>query len=324
MKYRNLGNSGLKVSEIGFGAWGIGGLTKGAISYGPVSDDESRKALRLAYDNGITLYDTAGVYGYGHSEELIGETFRDVRKNIVIATKVGFSDHNEPQDLSSRNIRHSLEESLRRLKTEYVDLYQLHSPVIEVVRENKNIIETLKSLKKEGKILAFGISVRKPADSLIAVNELGFESVQVNFNMIDQRIVENGFMEIALKKSIGIVARTPLCFGFLTGRYSSVKFDSRDHRSSWPAEQLAAWARAPELFVHINKGKSRNLAQLALQFCLAHKAVSAVIPGMITRRDVIENLKASSLAPLTSTELKKIEKVYSDNQFFVKPKTKLP
>ncbi|TSC82484.1 MAG: hypothetical protein G01um101420_317 [Parcubacteria group bacterium Gr01-1014_20] len=322
MKYRNLGSSGLRVSEIGFGAWGIGGVTKGATSYGPVDDAESKKALRLAYDNGITLYDTAGVYGYGHSEELIGETFKDVRKDIVIATKVGFSDHNEPQNFSSQNIRHSLEESLRRLKTEYIDLYQLHSPVIEVVREEKNIIETLKSLKKEGKILAFGVSVRKPADSLIAVNELGFESVQVNFNMIDQRIVENGFMEIALEKNIGVVARTPLCFGFLTGKYSGAKFDPRDHRSSWPVEQIATWARAPELFAHINKGKDRNLAQLALQFCLAYKVVSAVIPGMISQSDVVENLKASSLTPLTSTELKEIERIYNHNEFFVKPKAK--
>ena len=324
MRYRNLGSSGLRVSEIGFGAWGIGGPTKGATSYGPVNDDESKKALRLAYDNGITLYDTAGVYGYGHSEELIGETFRDVRKNIVIATKVGFSDHNEPQDFSNQNIRRSLEESLRRLKTDYIDLYQLHSPPIEMVREDRNVIETMKSLKKEGKILAFGISVKKPADSLIATNELGFESVQVNFSMIDQRIVENGFIEIALKKKTGVIARTPLCFGFLTGKYSNAKFDPRDHRSSWPAEQLAVWARAPELFAHINKGKDRNLAQLALQFCLAHKAVSTVIPGMINRGDVIENLKASNLTSLTATELKEIEKIYSDNQFFVKSKTKSP
>lgn len=322
MKYRNLGNSGLVVSEIGFGAWGIGGLTRGATSYGSVSDSESRKALKLAYDNGITFYDTAGVYGYGHSEELIGETLRSVRKNIVIATKVGFSDHNKPQDFSSKNIRRSLEESLIRLKTEYIDLYQLHSPAIEIVRENEKIIETLRSLKREGKILAFGISVKTPADSITASNELGFECVQVNFNMIDQRIIENGFLGTALDRGIGVIARTPLCFGFLTGKYSNIKFDSRDHRSSWPVEQLDLWSGAPKLFAHINKDKDRNLAQLALQFCLSSAAVSTVIPGMITRNDVIENIKTSNLPALSPEELKEIERIYGKNQFFIKPKAK--
>ena len=133
MKYRKLGNTGLEVSEIGFGAWGIGGD-----SYGTVDDDVSRKALRFAYDQGITLFDTSDIYGSGHSEELIGQVLKDVRGRIVIASKVGTLPHfgfTMPQDFSVKHIREALEASLRRLQSEYVDLYQLHSPPIEVLSQ---------------------------------------------------------------------------------------------------------------------------------------------------------------------------------------------
>lgn len=317
MKHRKLGNTGIEVSEIGFGAWGIGGD-----SYGPVDDDVSRKALRLAFDLGVTLYDTSDIYGSGHSEELIGETLKDVRGKIVIATKVGTLPHfgfDMPQDFSPQHIRKALEESLRRLQTDYIDLYQLHSPVIEILSQNDDIIPTLESFQKEGKIGAFGISVRSPNDGLTTIGKFGFKVVQVNFNMIDHRPLENGLFDLAKKDKVGLIARTPLCFGFLSGRYlAGARFDSHDHRSNWPPGQIERWSKAPQLFSFLlNGNKGQTYAQLALRFCLSYPAVATTIPGMMTTEEVRENVSASELGPLAKAELLNISEVYKSNTFFV-------
>ncbi len=319
MKYRKLDNTGLEVSEIGFGAWGIGGLTRGATSYGPTSDEESKLALRLAFESGITFYDTSDLYGYGHSERLIGETLKDVRGKTVIASKVGFLEHNGPQDFSPRHIRESIERSLKRLQTDYLDLYQLHSPPIDLLEKDDSILHTLSSLQKEGKTRAIGISARSPDDGLIAIEKLGFKSVQVNFNMVDQRAIENGLFDLAKKENAGIIVRTPLCFGFLTGGYSAdSEFDFRDHRSTWPREQIERWATAQQLFSSIlEENEGQTGAQIALRFCLSFQSVSSIIPGMLTAGEVRENVLASELGPFAERELLKINEIYRDNTFFL-------
>lgn len=318
MKYRILGKTGLKVSEIGFGAWGIGGVTAEATSYGATNDSESKKALLHAVDKGINFFDTADLYGYGHSEELIGEALESVRNNIVIASKVGFLEHKGPHDFSEKHVRESLEKSLRRLRTDYVDLYQLHSPSIELLRSNPEILEVFKSLQKEGKIRFFGLSVKNPEDGISAIKDFGFPVIQANFNMLDQRILENGVLDLAEKENVGLIARTPLCFGFLSGKISNLKFDSRDHRSTWSKEQLELWAEAPELFSSINKEKNRTAVQLALKFCLGFGGVSTVIPGILKESEVDENVAASDLDALSEDELLKIIEIYKSHSFFYK------
>lgn len=317
MKYRPLGGTSLTVSEIGFGAWGIGGLSNGATSYGQTDDNESRQALRRAYELGITFYDTSDLYGYGHSEELIGETLHTVRDKIVIATKVGFLEYRGQQDFKEAHIRNSLEGSLKRLRTDYVDLYQLHSPAIELVKEDHTILETLKNLQKEGKIRAFGISVRHPNDSLVAIGKLDIKSIQVNFNMIDQRALENGLFELAQNKNAGIIVRTPLNFGFLSGKLMNATFSPRDHRSVWSQSQLKKWAEAPHSFSFLFK-RQLTPVQAALNFCLSFKAVSVVIPGMLTVAEVEENAASSATTRFTKEELAQARKVYDENEFFEK------
>lgn len=195
MLYRKLGKTGITVSEIGFGSWGIGGRTEGATSYGKTDDAESKRALEAAFDAGITFYDTSDLYGYGHSEELIGEVFARRREKVVIASKVGYVKHGGPHDFSPARIRRSAEASLRRLESDYLDVYQLHSPLLDELRGTAGAIEEMRKLKKEGKIRAIGISVKSPEDGFLAVTEFGADSVQVNFNMIDQRILDNGFLD---------------------------------------------------------------------------------------------------------------------------------
>lgn len=318
MRHRKLGNTGLEVSEIGFGAWGIGGVTNGATSYGRTDDEHSRNALWRAFEFGINFYDTSDLYGYGHSESLIGEVFHECRDKVIIASKVGFLEHNGPQDFSEAYIRKSIEGSLKRLRSEYVDLYQLHSPPLAQIDADR-VVDTLVALKQEGKLRAFGISARSPADALLAVEKYGFETVQVNFNLVDQRAVENGLFTVCGQKGVGVIARTPLCFGFLTGQFSSdVKFDSADHRSTWPPEQVARWAEAYKIFATaVRKSSEQSYVQLALRFCLSYEGISSVIPGMLSVAEVEENVAASYFGPFNDAEIKKLNKIHQLNSFFV-------
>ena len=314
MRYRNLGSTGISVSEIGFGTWGLGGD-----SYGPINDSVSQNALRLALDSGVTFYDTSDLYGNGHSEEILGATFHDLRQQIVIATKVGSLPHTGfymPQDFSEKYIREAVTLSLRRLKTEYIDLYQLHSPPLDLPNWEE-IVFVLQSLQREGQIRVFGISARSPADAKTAIERFGFDVVQVNFNLIDHRAIESGLFELCRRKNVGVIARTPLGFGYLTGRMTGdEELRERDHRANWPKEQLRRWAKTPGLFAPLKEGKSRTMVQLALQFCLSDDSVSTVIPGMMTCDEVRENVTVAKLPPLSQQELGEIRDIYQHHIFY--------
>jgi len=317
MKYRQLGKTGISVSEIGFGTWGIGGITEGATSYGETDDTESLRALARAMENGINFYDTSNTYGYGHAEELLGQAFSASREKVIIATKVGSVKHGGPYDVSPSYIRACLEDSLRRLKSSYIDVYLFHSVPLELVRATPGCLETLKDLKKEGKIRVFGYSVKNPADAVTAIKEFGMEVIQINFNMIDQRALTSGVFAAARAQGTGIIIRTPFCFGFLTDTITDTQFDSRDHRSAWPNEQLQRWQEAPKSFSLSDPIKRYTPAQLALKFCIGFPDVSTVVPGMLTNKEVDENSAASDLPALTAEQLKMIEKINRDNIFFV-------
>ncbi len=317
MKYRKLGSTEIEVSEIGYGTWGLGGN-----SYGPVDDQQSKKALKLAFEKGVNFYDTSNLYGNGHSEEILGEVFKDVRDKVIIASKGGTLPHTGfymPQDFSLKHLKKALEGSLRRLKTDYIDLYQLHSPKIEDVENNEGLIQTLESFQKEGKIQVYGISVRSPDDGKIAIEKYNFPVLQVNFNIIDHRVVENGLFKLAKEKNTGIIARTPLAFGYLTGKLDgNEQFQGIDHRANWPKGQLQRWAKAPGLFSFLYEDKDRTPTQVALRFCLDYDVVSTVIPGMMNISEVKENIKAGEISPLTPDESEHIRRIYQNHSFYDK------
>ncbi|OGQ05065.1 MAG: hypothetical protein A2W61_03015 [Deltaproteobacteria bacterium RIFCSPLOWO2_01_44_7] len=319
MKYRKLGKTGLVVSEIGFGAWGIGGTHGDSIAYGATDDKESLLALQLAYDLGITFYDTADFYGFGHSETLIGKALKSVRQKIVIATKVGLLSKAGDRDFSPKHILQSIEKSLKRLKTDVIDLYQLHSPSMEELVKNQDLFVILGRLKKEGKVRAIGLSARSPQEALQMAQAFAFQVLQVNFNLVDQRAQVEGLFDFCLKKDIGMIVRTPLCFGFLSGEYSpGGSYESGDHRGLWPLEQRKKWHEAVHLFLKaVGNGNDQTKTQLALRFCLSPRAVSTVIPGMLNRQQVQENVRASDFGRLKASENKKIEEIYRQNCFFV-------
>lgn len=315
MRYRPLGTTGITVSEIGFGGWGIGGITEGATSYGPTDDRESVRALEEAYNQGINFFDTAGTYG--RSEALIGLTFRNRRDKVVIATKVGFIGHTDPQDFSTDNLINSLKRSLKNLRTDYVDLYQLHSPKINEVNLSE-ISDMLSVLKSRGLIRAFGVSVKSPKDGLIVLQHSSFGSLQVNLSMIDQRAIDNGLLKKAKEQGVGIIGRTPLNFGFLTdnGMTMNLDFGPQDHRSSWSMKQLKTWQKAAQLLSEINPYKNKSLTQFALRFCIDTYGISTVIPGMLTFQDVQDNVATSNLTPLSADTINKVIQINCDNNWF--------
>ena len=319
MQYRTLGRTDITVSEIGFGAWGIGGRTAGQTSYGATSDADSRNALARAFDLGITFYDTAPPYGDGHSEELIGSAFRGRRSGIVLATKVGVERFGQDADLSPRALRDSLEGSLRRLSTDYVDLLQIHSLEIAALRREPAILETLNALLAEGKTRALAMSAKSPADAVAAVTEFGFRVVQINLNMMDLRAQQNGFVALAEERGVGVIARTPLCFGFLSGAISTdTQFPDGDHRNGWSRAQIARWIEgAARLHEAVGQSQGQTRSQVALRFCLSYPAVAVVIPGILTAAEAEENAAASVAGPLPLTARSRVEDINRTMDFFV-------
>ena len=311
MKYRSLGKTGIEVSEIGFGTWGLGGT-----SYGPTDDTISLNAIAKAIERGVNFFDTADIYGNGHSEKLLGEAISGVRDQVVISSKGGYCDeHNKigGQRLSSNHLRQALENSLRRLKCDYVDIYHLHSPDIEGI-ELTPILETLEEFKSDQLIHEYAISVRSPDCGLIAIERYGFSIIQVNFNLLDQRAIDNGLFELAASREVGIIVRTPLTFGFLTGvQDPEERFSKLDHRSRWPVRQRRRWVDGAGMFDFISGDRSK--AQRGLRFCLDFEAVSTVIPGMLCEDHVNENVEVSDSSPFSMEEHKKIRDTYKRSTF---------
>ena len=317
MRYRNLGRSGIPVSEVGFGAWGIGGNKDGAVAYGPTDESQSLDALAAALDAGINFFDTSDLYGFGESERLIGKAFSACRDKVVIASKVGMLDAAGQQDFEPSRIAKALGATLARLRTDYVDLYQLHGPPIDLLARNPEILAALDLLRQAGKVRAVGISLRSPEEGLRALELYPFAAVQANFNLLDQRVIDTGLLDKCAERGAGVIVRTPLCFGFLTTRYSATeKFDPSDHRSRWDVEQRRVWSNAYQLFSGVNN-RPESPAQFALRFCLSFDAVSSVIPGMLSRAHVEENAAAGDAPVLMPEEKGRIREIYRSNRFFV-------
>ena len=325
MNRRILGRTGLAVSEIGFGAWAIGGDRFGN-SYGPTDDAEAKRALRRAVDLGCNFFDTADVYGHGHSETLIGEAFEGMRDRVILATKVCGNFYNRdvhplmrerigkvagqsldatPEDavlpvtpdsnFSPGYIRFAVEQSLRRLKTDYLDLLQLHNPSIGQISD-MGTYEVLEDLKREGLVRFYGVSVHPPEEGIAAVNATMPDTVQIVYNLA-RRESEDVFLPAARAAQVGVIAREPLANGFLAGRYGPDSvWEKSDIRARMPkpyvAQLTTLGARVRELAERTGGGATA--AQLALRFVLDNDAVSVVIVGMKTEAQVDENLNAGN------------------------------
>lgn len=296
MQYRAFGNTDLQVSEVGFGAWGIGGPAMAGdipIGWGDVKDDTSVQALQKAFELGINFYDTADFYGLGHSEELIGQVFGN-RQDIIVATKVGHRLANDQSiivDYSKEYILKACEDSLRRLKRDTIDYYQLHTAK-KADLEKGECLEALEQLKQEGKIRYWGLSLNTYAPEAEAnymlEHQLG-SGFQLVFNVINQQALR--IFERAQQQGMGIIARMPLQFGLLTGKFTrDSRFDTNDHRHfRLTPEVLATSLDALEEVWPLAEKYGISKTELSMSFILSFDAVSTVIPGIKTPEQAEKN-----------------------------------
>jgi aryl-alcohol dehydrogenase-like predicted oxidoreductase len=315
MKYRELGRTGWKVSEISFGAWAIGG------TWGAVEDKESLAALHAALDGGVNFFDTADVYGDGHSERLLAKLKKERKETFYIATKAGRRlPRQTPEGYSRENLTAWIERSLRNLQTDALDLLQLHCPHPEVFYRPE-VFNILDNLVKAGKIRYYGVSVEKVEEALKAIEFPGVQTVQIIFNIFRQRPAELFFPE-AKRRQVGILARVPLASGMLSGKFTrNSKFEKDDHRNF--NRHGEAFDRGEtfsgvdfETGLHVVEelkplaSKNVTLTQLALRWILEFPAVTCAIPGAKRPAQVAENIAASDLNPLSEATMKKIQAVY--------------
>ncbi len=311
MRKRPLGNTGLRVTEVGFGAWAIGGNDHGN-SYGPTDDATSSAAVARAVELGCNFFDTADVYGWGHSEEILGEALREAREAVHLATKVGgdFYHGGVRMNFKPDYVRFALERSLERLQTDYVDLYQLHNPPLGMTGDAVTY-RVFEELKAEGKILHYGVSIHEPMEGLLAMDSGRPEVLQLPFSLFRQ--AWDMVLDRAAEEDVGIIAREPLGNGFLTGKYRGDEtFPPGDIRASWPPEMVRARALAARSFHFLTEGKGTTPAQAALRYVLSHEAVSTTIPGIKTPAMAEENLAAAGTR-LTDDQLRECEALYVSN-----------
>jgi aryl-alcohol dehydrogenase-like predicted oxidoreductase len=305
VKYRDFGKTGLKVSEIGFGSWAIGGNEHGN-SYGPTDDKVSIDAIHKAIDLGCNFFDTADVYGWGHSEDLLGKALKGKRDRLIIATKVGgdFYQGAGYQTFTSDYIRFAFEKSLKRLKTDYIDVYQLHNPPLRILNKPETY-EVLQELKKEGKIRAWGVSIFDPIEGLTALKIGQPDSIQVSFNLFNIKPAEELFPK-ANDVGCAIIVREALANGFLTGKYEpGAAFENGDIRHNWPKDYVLARTLATQKLKFMARN-NRSMTQSALRYALLNELIAVVLVGAKTAEQIEENLRASEAPVFSPDELQDI------------------
>jgi aryl-alcohol dehydrogenase-like predicted oxidoreductase len=323
MQYRNLGNTGITVSEIGFGGWTIGGPVEVdgvPLGWGNTSDDESLAAIRRARELGVTFFDTADIYGHGRSESLLGLVLGRRRKDVVIATKVGnvrTAGGSHKKDFTRKHIFYAIDGSLKRLRTDYVDIYQLHNPAPSELRREE-IQEAMEMLQTIGKIRYWGVSISTPEEGIEIIKRGWGHTLQVLYNILNQAPAQELF-PLARERGIGIVARVPLASGLLTGKYRQTStFSKNDVRQNFlTPRRLAEAAEKIAEVKGIVGGTTRSLAEAALKFVLANDAVATTIPGARNAHQVELNVEASG-TPLSEPIVERLRERLGPYNFYLR------
>jgi len=304
MKYRTLGKTGLRVSIVGLGTMVHAG------HFGPMKDSESLEAIETALELGVNFIDTSDAYGAGYGETLLGNAFKGKRDKVIIATKGGnvmVGPNRGKRIFEPDYISRVMDESLRRLQTDYIDLYQLHNPTVEVI-ERGAVWEVLERAKKAGKIRHYGVSINSMEEGTAAVKDGRAETIQVEYNLLAQEPAET-FFPAAQQANIGVIARVPLKRGILTGKLKQSdeqRFQGEDVRArSFKGEAFAQELAKAEQLKFLAHGPVQSLGQAAIAFCIAHPAVSVVIPGARNAEQMRENASAADVE-IPAADLDKI------------------
>jgi aryl-alcohol dehydrogenase-like predicted oxidoreductase len=317
MNYRQLGNTELKISEVSFGTWAIGG------SWGKTSDAEALKSLEYAMEQGVNFFDTADVYGDGHSEELLAKATKGREDQIYIATKFcRQGDIFDPENYSYEKVSSYCEDSLRRLNREAIDLYQIHCPATDILKDG-SVFAVLDRLQREGKIRHYGVSVETVEEGLICLEHSNVKSLQIIFNIFRQKPLETLIPE-AYKKGVGLLVRLPLASGLLTGKFTADHvFEADDHRrfnengeafnvgETFAGLGFKKGVELADQLKWIAEGRT-SMARAALRWILDNKEITCIIPGFKNVIQVEENLAALETKSFSEEEMKQIQGFYVD------------
>src|SRR3989338_5652431 len=307
MEYRILGRTGLRVSVIGLGTMVHAG------HFGPMKDEESLDAIDAALDLGVNFIDTSDAYGAGYSETLLGKALKGKRGKVILATKGGnvMAGPNRGKRIFAADyIGRVMEESLRRLQTDYIDLYQLHNPDVEVIRGGE-VWELLERRKKEGKIRHYGVSINKMDEGIAAVRGGRSDTIQIEDNLLDQEPAQEVF-SLAQKANVGVIVRVPLRRGLLTGKFTledQQRFQGEDVRARNFAGEIFQKELAKVESLRFLAKPGRSLAQAAIAFCTAQPAVSVVIAGARNGQQMRDNAGAAGVR-LPADDLRRIEELW--------------
>ena len=317
MKYRAFGRTGIEVSEVSFGAWAIGG------AWGAVSEEDATAALNAALYAGVNFVDTADVYGDGRSERLIAKVLRDRSADVLVATKIGRRLQPHVADgYNRRNLTAFVERSLGNLKTDALDLVQLHCPPTEVYYRPE-VFGVLDDLKAAGKIRRYGVSVEKVEEAIKAIEYPGVETVQIIFNIFRQRPAEL-FFELARRRQIGVIVRVPLASGLLSGRMTQATTFSEDDHRNFNRDGTAFDVGETFGGVPFDVGLAAvealrpllpdgfAMAQLALRWIVMFEAVGCAITGAKNAAQADANVAASGLPALDELTMTAIGDLYEE------------
>ena len=320
MKYRRLGNTDIEVSEIGFGVW-----TVSTGWWGEINDERSARLLRRAYEKGINYFDTADTYGAGLGETLLADAFGGMRDEVVISTKIGYDFYNHtarrgqqerPQDWSENFIRFALEQSLKRLDTDYIDFLQLHNAKTDAI-ENDRLFELMEEFKREGKIRAYGVALGPKIgwleEGVKAMRERSIDGVQMIYNLLEQD-PGRGLISTARETNTSLIVRVPHSSGMLEGKYTeNTTFAKNDHRRHRPREWLLDGLKKVEQLGFLTASGERTLGQAALKFVLASPEIVSALPNIYDEEQLDEFAAAPDTPDLTEEELVRVAELYENN-----------
>ena len=327
MRYRTVANTDITVSEVGFGVW-----TVSTTWWGVTDEQAGIRLLQQAFERGITFFDTADTYGNGLGETILATALGGQRSRIVIGTKVGYDFYHHtsrrgqeelPQDWRPEYIRFALEESLRRLNTTFVDLYQLHNPRLEAMQRD-DLFATLESLKAEGKIRAMGVALgpaintRQIEEGAAAIESRHVPSVQIIYNLLEQ-VLGEALFPVGRRAGASFLVRVPHASGLLDGTVTETtvfaKDDHRYHRVSTD-ERKRQWqiegVKKAQQLAFLAEGTGRTMAQAAIKFILSESSMASVLPNIYTEQLLDEYAAVSETPDLTEDELFRIRRLYAD------------
>ena len=320
MKYRNLAGTDIEVSEVGFGVW-----TVSTGWWGEVNDERSVRLLRRAFEKGINYFDTADTYGSGLGESLLADAFGGMREEVVISTKIGYDFYNHtqrrgqqerPQDWSENFIRFALEQSLKRLGTDYIDFLQLHNTKMDAI-ENEALFELMEEFKEKGKIRSYGVALGPKIgwleEGVKAMRERDLAGVQMIYNLLEQD-PGRALIEAARETDTSLIVRVPHSSGMLEGKYTEeTTFAKNDHRRHRPKEWLLGGLKKVEQLGFLTASGERTLSQAALKFVLATPEIISTLPNIYDDEQLDEFAAAPDTPDLTDDELARVAELYEDN-----------